>query len=400
MRFDHSRAITQDLPAVDLQGHETDVIVPGRGTEYTWNIFSPRLGLTMRLDDGGRTILRASYGRFSQGVLTGEIEPFHPGAMPTTTRAYELATGDYTRLVSVVNPKENLLLDRETRAPRTDEYSVGVDREVEEQTRGRRSPMSTSRATDSSGGPTSVVSIAEGSEVLRDGRILPVYRLVNAPSERRFLLTNQPDYSMTYNGLVVAAEKRRSRGWQAFGSYTLSKAYGLLASSGANAAGAQVSTVSPPNPVVFGRDPNDLTNATGRLPNDRPHMFRLMASVDVPKTGLVVAANLQHFSGKPWAASTQVTLVRQGDVRILLEPRGTRRLSSQSLLDLRVSRPFALGDLGRVELLLDVLNALDDTAAEGAGHRQRVQPQLRARRRLCRSASRDGQRQAEPGPIA
>jgi hypothetical protein len=84
----------------------------------------------------------------------------------------------------------------------------------------------------------------------------------------------------------------------------------------------------------------------------------------VPKTGLVVAANLQHFSGKPWAASTQVTLVRQGDVRILLEPRGTRRLTSQSLLDLRVSRAFAIGGLGRVELLLDVLNALDDTAEE------------------------------------
>ena len=364
LRFDHSRAITQDLPAVDLHGHETDVIIPGNGTEYTWNIFSPRLGLTMRLDEGGRTVLRASYGRFSQGVLTGEIEPFHPGAMPTTTKAYDLATGDYSRTVSVVDPKQQLLLDRQTRAPRTDEYSVGVDRDV-------RNNLAVSIAYvhkqgDRFIGWTDVGGqYAEGSEVLRDGRILQVFRLVNAPSERRFLLTNQPGYSMKYDGLVVAAEKRRSRGWQAFGSYTLSKAHGLLASSGANAAGPQVSTVSPPNPVVFGRDPNDLTNATGRLPNDRPHMFRLMASVDVPKTGLVVAANLQHFSGKPWAASTQVTLVRQGDVRILLEPRGTRRLSSQSLLDVRVSRPFAIGNRGRVELLLDVLNALDDTAAEG-----------------------------------
>ena len=29
-----------------------------------------------------------------------------------------------------------------------------------------------------------------------------------------------------------------------------------------------------------------------------------MGSVDVPKTGLVLAANLQYFSGKPWAATT------------------------------------------------------------------------------------------------
>jgi hypothetical protein len=87
-----------------------------------------------------------------------------------------------------------------------------------------------------------------------------------------------------------------------------------------------------------------------------------MGSVVVPRTGLVLAANLQHFSGKPWAASTQVSLP-QGDQRILLEPRGTRRLSSQSLLDLRVSRTFG-STQSRVELLLDVLNVLNDTAEE------------------------------------
>jgi len=88
-----------------------------------------------------------------------------------------------------------------------------------------------------------------------------------------------------------------------------------------------------------------------------------MSAVDVPRTGVLLAANLQQFSGKPWAATTQVTLP-QGDQRILLEPRGTRRLSSQTLLDLRVSRPIAIGALGRVELNFDLLNALNDSAEE------------------------------------
>jgi hypothetical protein len=43
---------------------------------------------------------------------------------------------------------------------------------------------------------------------------------------------------------------------------------------------------------TFGRDPNDLTNADGRLPDDRPHAFRIMGTLDVPRTGIVVAANL------------------------------------------------------------------------------------------------------------
>jgi hypothetical protein len=363
VRFDRSRAVSQDLPAVDLQARETDEIVRGLGTLYTWNIVSPRLGVTMKLSADGRTVLRASYGRFSQGVLTGELEPFHPGATSTTTKTWDPATGAYTSRIVVVNPKINLLLNPETRTPRTDEYSIGVDREV-----GRRLAVAAAYVRKDGRNFIGWTDVAgqylEEAQTLADGRSLPVFRLVNAPAARRFLLTNPDGYSMTYNGLVLTAEKRRARGWQAFGSYTLSRVSGLLPSSGTNAAGPQVSTVSPPNPITFGRDPNDLTNAIGRLPNDRPHMFRLMGSVDVPRTGFVLAANLQYFSGKPWAATTQIALP-QADQRILLEPRGSRRLSSQSLLDLRISRTFAFGGVSRVELLLDLLNALNDTAEEG-----------------------------------
>jgi hypothetical protein len=102
----------------------------------------------------------------------------------------------------------------------------------------------------------------------------------------------------------------------------------------------------------------------GRLPNDRPHMLRAMGSFTVPRTGFLLAANLQHVTGKPWASTAQI-LLPQGDTRILLEPRGTRRLSSQTMLDLRVSRAFSIGGVTRIELLMDVLNALNDTAEEG-----------------------------------
>ena len=224
---------------------------------------------------------------------------------------------------------------------------------------------------------------ADGTWLAPDGRTVPVpcSSLLSAPVDRRFLLTNQDDYSLTYNGLAMVVEKRRSNGWQAFGSYTVSRAYGLQASGGVSAAGAQVSTVSPPPPLTFGRDPNDLTNARGRLPNDRPHIFRVMGSVDVPRTGLVIAGNLQHFSGKPWAASaivlaSAVPRATAGGVRVLLEPRGSRRLSSQTLLDLRVSRPISVGGIGRVELLFDMFNVLNDTAEEALASDNFYSPSL------------------------
>ena len=362
LRYDHSRAISQDLVSLDLAGRPTDAVVEGLGTLYTWNVWSPRVGITLKLTADGRTMLRGSYGRFNQGVLTGELSPIHPGATPTTTMAWNAETNDYTTPVSVVDPKRNLQLDPDTQSPRTDEYSIGVDREL-----GRRLSIAVAyvrkEGRDFIGWTDIGGAYREETRILADGQTVPAHVITNGTSSRRFLLTNPDGFEMTYNGLVVAAEKRRSHGWQAFGSYTVSRASGLQVSSGATAAAAQVSTIAGTPFLTFGQDPNSLTNARGRLPNDRPHMLRVMGSVDVPWTGFVVAANVQHFSGKPWAATTQLSLA-QGDVRVLLEPRGTRRLPSQTLLDLRVSRPVSLGR-ARAELLVDLFNVLDDTAAEG-----------------------------------
>jgi hypothetical protein len=363
VRFDRSRAISQDLSAIDAEGRETGDVIRGAGTLYTWNVISPRLGLTARLTGDGRTMLRASYGRFDQGVLTGELSPFHPGAAPVTTTAFDAATGAYTTPVSVVDPKVNLLIDPHTRTPHTDEYSIGVDREL-------RPRIATAVAYIHKSGSDFIAWTDVGGQYREDTRTLPdqttipVFVLTSSPASRRFLLTNPDGYSMTYNGLVTMVEKRRSNGWQALASYTFSRASGLQASSGAAAGDPQGSTVAPAFPATtFGRDPNNLTNASGRLPNDRPHMFRLMGTLDVPRTGFTIAANLQAVSGKPWAATTQVSLP-QGDQRILLETRGTRRLATQTLLDFRVSRSIPLGQVGHAELLFDVLNLLNETAAE------------------------------------
>jgi hypothetical protein len=368
VRFDHSRAISQDLRGLDPEGRQTDRTIVGLGTLYTWNLWSPRLGATMKLTADGRTILRGGYGRFSQGVLTGEFSAFHPGVTPITTSAFDPVTGAYTRTVSVVDSKKNLLLDPAIRAPHTDEYSIGVDREI-----GRRLSVAAAYirkdGADFIGWTDVGGQYREDTLRLADGSMLPVFQLINGTAARRFLLTNPNGYSFAYNGIVVAVERRRSNGWQAFGSYTLSRAAGLQASSGTSAAGPQSSSVALPN-LPFGRDPNDLTNARGRLPNDRPHAFRAMGAVDVPRTGIVVTANLQIFSGKPWASTAQLALP-QGDQRVLLEPRGSRRLPAQSLLDVRVSRTIHAGASAGVDLLVDVLNALNDTAEEGLASENR-----------------------------
>ena len=96
LRFDHSRAISQDVPEFDAFVRETGRNIEGRGTVDSWNEVSPRVGVVVKLDPDGRTMLRAHAGRFGQGLLTGEIsgdspgpdqEHDHPGTLGHPTRA-------------------------------------------------------------------------------------------------------------------------------------------------------------------------------------------------------------------------------------------------------------------------------------------------------------------------
>ena len=398
LRFDHSRAISQDLPALDPQGRETDEIVRGLGTLYTWNVCVAAPGCHREAhrrwpDDAAGELRAVQPGRADRRAQP--VPPWcdadHDGRLRSGDRRLHDASSRWSIPESTCSS-----IPRRARRARTSTRSAWIASSAAGSR--WRSPTSARTARNFIGWTDVGGQYREETRTLPDGRSVPVFVLVNSTADRRFLLTNPDGYSLTYNGLVMAVEKRRSHGWQAFGSYTLSRASGLQASSGTTAAGAQVSTVAGRHPLTFGRDPNNLTNARGRLPNDRPHMFRVMGSVDVPRTGFVVAANLQHFSGKPWAATAQIALP-QGDQRILLEPRGSRRLSSQSLLDLRVSRTIAFGGAGTHRAAPGRAQCAQRHGGGGAGDGQSVQPEFRPAHRLHGSAPRDGRREAEPGPV-
>jgi hypothetical protein len=145
---------------------------------------------------------------------------------PTRTTAFDAATSGYTRLVSVVDPRINLRLDPGTRPPRTDEYSVGMDRQV-----GRRLGLAVAYVQKSGGnfiGWTDTAGVyREEARTLPDGRSVPIAVLTNSTASRLFLLTNPDGYSLTYNGVVMALEKRQDDGWQAFAFYTFSRTSGL-----------------------------------------------------------------------------------------------------------------------------------------------------------------------------
>ena len=88
-------------------------------------------------------------------------------------------------LVSVVDPRINLALDPDTRTPRTDEYSVGVDREITPRLAAavayiRKEGSNFIAWTDVGG------QYREETRTLPDGRSLPVFVLTNGTGCQTF----------------------------------------------------------------------------------------------------------------------------------------------------------------------------------------------------------------------
>ena len=90
---------------------------------------------------------------------------------------YDPATGDYTRSITTVDPRKNLRLDSEMRTPRTDEYSIGIDRQL-----GRSLAIAAAYVGKDGGnfiGWTDVGGVYLEGTREQNGRIVPVHVLEN-----------------------------------------------------------------------------------------------------------------------------------------------------------------------------------------------------------------------------
>ncbi len=340
VRYDSMHAVSQDLAGVDLLLKPNGTTVNGLGDLFTWNVVSPRLGFNLKLTDDGKTVMRGTYGRPFRQINLGDFTNIHPGISPTTLKRYDPATRDYTTLVSVTDPRANIGLDPNIKAPYTDAFSIGVDRQL-------TTTIAVSGSYVHKNSQNLIGWIDRGgiyqtiNSALPDGRTIAVQSLVNSPSARKFIRTNGPGFFVHYNGLVLSATKRLSNHWQTEVSYTESRTVGL----------------SPTGTV--GQDPNDLVNLTGRLAADRPHMFQTQSMVQVPKVGLLVAANFQSVAGIPYAPQALINLPQgRRSINIAAPGSDSFRAPWQNLLGVRFSKPVRLGGSRKLELIANVYNVL------------------------------------------
>ena len=382
IRFDDVRGISQDvddlvLASADAFEFAARGTVAGRGELYRWANWGPRVGFNLRLDAEGRAVLRGNWGRFYRPAISGELSGVHPGQATRQEFYWDPVSGGYDLPGPLYAAATNFGYDPRSRAPRTDQFSIGFDRELAASLAASVTYVRKDQ-NDLLGWIVDNADYATVQHVFADGRSAAVHPLLTDPDARFFRLGNvdcrgvsyacEPLY-MDYDGLVLTLDKRLSDWWQAQASYVWSQAYGLLPSSGFGAAASQTARVFEGS---LARDPNQFTNATGNLQNDRTHTFRVTATVFAPG-GFLVGVNYAWFSGKPWAGRELVgrDVLPQGNQWVYVEPPGTRRLDTQNILDLRLSRVFRFGPAGRqrVELLADIFNVFNVTATEDIASR-------------------------------
>ncbi len=242
------------------------------------------------------------------------------------------------------------------RPPHTDQFAAGVDREIAKNLAVGVNVVC-KRSSDQLGWRDIGGIYGEQQVTLTNGQTFTVYPLLNRPADRIFLRTNPPGYGTTYKALILTATRRFASRWQFTGGYTRQRAEGLdLSSSGAVPMACQA--------LVCGQDPNDLINASGGLASrDRPNMFSLLGSYEIPGIAIQVSGNLTAVSGAAVASTAQVRLP-QGTRTINLEAPGSKyRTESEQFTYVRLTKILFREGPRRLELAGEIKNALQEQSS-------------------------------------
>jgi hypothetical protein len=374
-RYDYAKAFFESYDILDK-----DLNVIGQSDPvdkvFSWNSFSPRIGLNFRLTKDGRTVLKTHWGRYYRGIITGEFDDASPAAASLIA-----FTGEYDEAGNrvgeeVISTNADLSIDSDYKNPYTDQFVLSLERELAKNI-GLNVTYINKRGRNFGGwldvGATyTPVTLVDDNpdDPNATGGSFTVYRRDTEASESRFLLTNpnQDPFRLftDVDAVTVQLQKRMASNWQATASFVYSNARGRIGSSNSD----PLTTISSlAGRTQVGRDPNSFVNTDGKLVYDRPVTVKLQLVYMLPK-GFLVGVNYNYQQGKPWSRLIQVPeeLINRSS-QVLAEQLGDRRVGSWNLLDLRLQKDFGLSETVRFSVFTDILNTFNDDANDSIGSR-------------------------------
>lgn len=357
LRFDNTHTRAFEGPELDDLAQPTGEVFPG-ADYYTWNVFSPRIGINYGLTADKKTVLKVHYGRYYRGGSTGEFATSVPSVSPTYFGLWDFATSSFYD-IELAFDNTNLRFDPGTQAPKTDQFTVSVERELFRDLavsatyvhkRHRRFPGWRDIA-----GVYTTVPYVDNVGPDATGRTFDVFQLQTPRDERFFVFTTPDGTRSDVNALSLAATKRMSSKWQANVSATFSKA------TSANIGGVSAQY----NFREFGRNPNDFVNSDGLLTLDRFFTFKTQFLYTGLPAGFTAGLSYFYADGYPTLRRVRIPATNLTNP-VLAEPLSDdKRRPSQSQLDLRIQKDFKFKDSAQVSLFANLFNLLNDDSYQG-----------------------------------
>lgn len=372
LRYDHSQAKYPSFPILDAFGNATGASSPGNDDVYHWNVVSPRVGATWKVNQTGKTVIKGYYGLLYRGIFLNDFT----AAIPSITPRYifDITPSGARTNFDVVSSADNLTIDHGYKDPYSHQAIFQVEQEVAKNL-GLQVNYVYKKGYDypgwqDIGGRYAQVPYVDSAGIGATGNTVIVNRLLTPFSQSVFQMTNVAGLYSQYHGVTVTGTKRMSNNWQGTLSLVLSKSEGREASSTLGPASAQSGTSGGFGRVGCGGacqgGINDFVNSDGLLIGDRPIVAKAQVIYRLP-WDFLVSANVQHQTGRPWARQVRVRgLGFPANPTIYMEPLdGSRRVPSLDLIDARLQKSFPFGKPGlALDLFFDALNLTNADTTE------------------------------------
>jgi hypothetical protein len=354
-----------------------------------WTHFSPRVGFSFDIFSDGKTSLKGSWSRYNEYLMLQYIALINPFADMSGiwywfdnnyNQEYDPPPIDtyqniyMPRYVADYDLDENL--DPDATAPYTDEFTIGVERElatdfsltvtfvykhkqnifedVNDFGLGKEEAWKGYSADSPYFERFDFLDPGDDGEFgTGDDKTSYVYAVLDGAPEYHWYLMNVDGGFRKYWAINVIFNKRMSNNWQLLGSIVYSKAWGNIGGLFGETSGM----------TDRFDDPNAWIYTPGRLDYDRPWNIKLQSTVILPYD-FIISGYFNHLSGFPWGRWIGIYIPDDPKYKypgeflggIRTEPWGTRRESPKTTLDLRIEKRFRIGEGMTIGGYLDIMN--------------------------------------------
>ena len=350
LRFDRQDGNILEVDEIDAQLNKTGSKIPGQNDVLVWNNWSPRLGLVYQLTSDMKTILRANYGHYYEGMTLMIFARMTKAIPPVYAYGYNTDTGQYDDFWYVWDPTEGYGIGDNIKNSLCKQFSIGLTRELFADLALELTYIY--KYTDNFYSWWNTSAEFEPIEYSDEYAEKPitVYNQTTPVEDNFLTLLNPPDYKQKYRGLIIGLQKRLSNNWQMSSSFVWSKANGVSALGQLGQGSRQ--GIQNPNQLIN-------NNWDSLLQSDRTYMFKLQGTYFLPY-GFSISANFIAQTGKPIARMLPVLGMDQGSFSVMAEPRGANhRLDPYYMLDFRLEKRFNLSSRAGLNVSADVFNLLN-----------------------------------------